>query len=560
MTTSFLALLALTASSSWASSISTNSLVRHDIKATDPATTGPIVDLGYAFHTPQLTTSPDERTYYNFSNIRYAAPPVGSLRFQLPRDPIDNRSAGVQDGTYGKICPQAYTPWQNPSFVTAPPGELESEDCLFLDVVVPESAWHQRFNSSRPVMVWIHGGGFQIGAKWGGPLTNPLGLQDRSFDEDGEGVVFVALNYRLGALGWLQGESFTSAGGVPNVGLHDQRKALEWIQQKIHLFGGDPSRITIMGESAGGGSILHHITAYGGEKGAPQFQRAILQSPAYVPRPYVSQAENSFSIFLEAANASTLSDLVALDTHNVQIANKLSQSSNFFGSFQFGPAPDGDYVPDLPEKLLASGRFHKGVQVMVAHNTFEAQKYTDPTATNSSVFETWMKLYFPDIPAAALEELTTEVYPPVYNDTSVPWTTPLDRLMTAVADITFTCHACFVASAVGSGPGVNGSAVAPAYSYLFSVPPGIHTLDVNYSFYVNSTWSPLVTNATTAGILQGYLTTFAETGDPNREGLPAFPVYGGENMDLNLNATFVDVIRDPAANSRCDWWREASYA
>lgn len=342
---------------------------------------------------------------------------------------------------------------------------------------------------------------------------------------------------------------------MSNVGFQDQRKALEWVQNYIHLFGGDASRVTVMGESAGGGSILHHITAYGGEKDSPQFQQAILQSPAYVPRPYTSQAEDSFSIFLEAANASSLADLVALDTYDLQIANKLSQSSDFFGVFQFGPAPDGSYVPDLPEKLLASGRYHKDVKVMVAHNTFEGQKYTDPAATNSSAFDSYMKLYFPEMPEAVLEELSTEVYPAVYNDTaSFPWATPFDRLMTAVADFTFTCHAYFTGEALGTE---NGG--ASAYSYLFSAPPGTHTLDVNYSFYVNATWSTLVTNATLAGIMQGYLTTFAETGDPNSEGLPVFPVYGEGFADLNLNATFVDVLKDPAANSRCDWWREAAY-
>lgn len=313
-----------------------------------------------------------------------------------------------------------------------------------------------------------------------------------------------------------------------------------------------------MGESAGGGSILHHITAHGGTKDAPQFQQAILQSPAYVPRPYASQAENSFSTFLEAANASSLADLVALDTYDLQIANKLSQTSDFYGTFQFGPAPDGEYVQELPEKLLAGGQFHKGVKVMVAHNTFEGQKYTDPAATNSSAFDTYMKLYFPDMPDAVLEELSTIVYPAVYNDSSFPWTTPFDRLMNAVADFTFTCHAYFAGEAMGAAAALNGTGPA-AYSYLFSVPPGTHTLDVNYSFYVNSTWSTLVTNATLAGILQGYLTTFAETGDPNREGLPSFPIYGGDFTDLNLNATFVDVVKDPAANSRCDWWREAPY-
>lgn len=204
MASRVLLFLALAASGSWAMSEAGSGSVRRDNNTTAPtagacasSTTAPFVDLDYALYAPQIATSPDERTYYNFSNIRYAAPPVDSLRFQLPQDPVNNRSAGVQDGTYGKICPQSYTPWQNTKLVTAPPGELESEDCLFLDVVVPDQIWNQRCNSSRPVMVWIHGGGFQIGAKWGGPMTNPLGLQDRSFDEDREGVIWVGLNYRV---------------------------------------------------------------------------------------------------------------------------------------------------------------------------------------------------------------------------------------------------------------------------------------------------------------------------------------------------------------------------
>lgn len=159
--------------------------------------TSPRVDLAYAIHAPQIATSPDHRTYYNFSNIRYAAPPIDSLRFQLPQDPANNRSAGIQDGVYGKMCPQAYTPWQSESLVTAPPGEAESEDCLFLDVVVPEQVWTERCNTSRPVVVWIHGGGFQIGAKWGTPMTNALGLLDRSFDDDGEGLIWIGLQYRV---------------------------------------------------------------------------------------------------------------------------------------------------------------------------------------------------------------------------------------------------------------------------------------------------------------------------------------------------------------------------
>lgn len=309
-----------------------------------------------------------------------------------------------------------------------------------------------------------------------------------------------------------------------------------------------------MGESAGGGSILHQLTAYGGNQSRPQFQQAIFQSPAYVPRPYVSQAEDSFSTFLSKANVSTLAGLKNLSTLDIQVANKLSQDSVFYGTFQFGPAPDGSFVPDLPEKLLDDGRYHKGVKVMVAHNTYEAQRYTDPSANSSSTFDTYMKLYFPGADASALQQLSTVVYPAVYNDTSLPWATPFERLRTAIGEFTFVCRAYFIGEAMG------GSGDPDAYSYLFSVPPGTHTLDVNYSYYINSTWSSLVTNATTARYLQSYLTRFARVGDPNGDDLPEFPVYDATHQDLNLNQTFVDVVKDPAANARCDWWRKASYA
>lgn len=88
---------------------------------------------------------------------------------------------------------------------------------------------------------------------------DPAGLITRSQANNGEGVVYVAINYRLGAFGWLSGSTLQE-NGTANAGLHDQRMALEWVQKNIHLFGGDPSRVTVLGQSAGAGSIMHQIT------------------------------------------------------------------------------------------------------------------------------------------------------------------------------------------------------------------------------------------------------------------------------------------------------------
>ncbi|OCL11078.1 alpha/beta-hydrolase [Glonium stellatum] len=474
-----------------------------------------IVDLEYSLHSARLVESPDGNTFFNFSNIRYAAPPVGSLRFQAPLDPINNRSAGVQDGSYGKICPQAYAPWQNSALVTAPPGENESEDCLFLDVVVSKETWDNRCTAKRPVIVWFHGGGFQIGSKYGAPASSPIGLLDRSF-KNAEGAIWIGMNYRLGAFGFLQGDSFQSSGGQANAGFYDQRKALDWIQKYVQLFGGDPNRITVTGESAGGGSIFHHITAYGGKKNPAPINRAIVQSPAFIPRPLESQAEDSYQILLQTAGVSDLTELKALSTYDLQVANKLSQTSDFYGVFQFGPAPDGDYVLDLPGKLLATGKFDKTIPILAAHNTAEGTRYTDPAATNNSAFTTYMKLYFPQASVATLLLLADGLYPPIY-DGIMPYTTPFQRLMLAISEFTFTCNAYWMACDLGPALGRN------SYSYLFSIPPGTHTLDVPYTYFTNA--SSAVVNTTAAETLQGYLTSFAQDGNLNKASPPAFPIY-----------------------------------
>lgn len=506
----------------------------------------PVVDVGYAIHQAHLSVSNQSNVYYNFSNIRYAAPPLGNLRFAATEAPLDNRSAGIQDGSYGNICPQAFANWQIGALSLNPGANNENEDCLFLDVVVPQYVFDNKANkAASPVIVWFYGGGFTLGSKYS--AGNPTGLLDQSLDTESKGQIWVGFNYRLGAMGWLNGPDFAAAGGTTNAGLYDQQMALQWVQDNIHLFGGDPNQVTVMGESAGGGSILHHITAYGGNDVTPLFQQAVLQSPAFIPTSLKNTTNTAFANFLAFANVSTLEEARQLDTLTLQNANKKTQALAFYGTFSFGPAPDGNYVPDLPGKLLLEGRYAKNIDIIAAHNINEAGHYTPPTATSSDNFTTYMKLYFPAISAENLEYLTTELFPPVY-DGSQPYTTPFGRLDIAISDFTFTCSTRWLATAYQD----------QSHNYVFSVSPGNHTQDVPYTFFNG----PIATvkNNTLAVVMQRYLTMFVENGSPNRLGLDHWVEFGSSGKVMNFNQTFTDTRVDTeTVNSRCDWWQQALY-
>ena len=200
---------------------------------------------------------------YAYRGLPYAAAPTGQLRWRAPRPATDWN--GVRDASqFAPSCPQQTDPFQN---LFLPPGPI-AEDCLYLNVSTPDL--HSRRGDGRPVLVWIHGGG----------LT-----QDAARNYDGsklaaEGTVVVTINYRLGALGFLAHPALAARPGdaAGNYGLMDQQAALRWVRRNIEKFGGDPERVTIAGQSAGGLSVLAHLVSRG-SRGL--FQRAIVQSGAF---------------------------------------------------------------------------------------------------------------------------------------------------------------------------------------------------------------------------------------------------------------------------------------
>ncbi|WP_368931301.1 carboxylesterase family protein [Achromobacter xylosoxidans] len=271
-----------------------------------------------------------------FSAIPYAEPPVGPLRF-APPEPA--RWQGPRDATRpGSVAPQL------PSRLRGAMGDFEApqaEDCLHLTVWTP-AADERR----RPVVVWLHGGAWQSG---GGALDWYDGAALAARGD----LVMVAVNYRLAALGWLH-----VPGQTANVGLLDQECAIDWVLGNIQDLGGDPARVTLMGQSAGASSICAMLAR------RPRFGRAILQSAA-LGRGFRSSAQAAAlgQVFLDAAGAGDLEQARALPVERLLSAQRAPQviaALEAEGSRRslFGPVLDGQVLPaDIaPALKSAAGR------------------------------------------------------------------------------------------------------------------------------------------------------------------------------------------------------------
>ncbi|KAI4182608.1 MAG: hypothetical protein LQ346_006542, partial [Caloplaca aetnensis] len=210
-----------------------------------------------------------------------------------------------------------------------PPADpSETEDCLFLDVLVPEQIFNRKTGRKKaPVLVWIHGGGFTGGYKTQYPPTT---LIKQSYSGPANGVIFVALNYRLGAFGWLAG-----GGAVANAGLLDQQLALKWVGDHIASFGGDPKQVTVIGESAGAGSIMFHLSSDSNMSKPPLFQQAILQSPFFFPDPGQTRTENVAEQFFQLSGVDKLSDARAVQAETLRTANYRMVLDAPYGQFSF---------------------------------------------------------------------------------------------------------------------------------------------------------------------------------------------------------------------------------
>jgi para-nitrobenzyl esterase len=260
--------------------------------------------------------------------VPYAAPPVGELRLRPPAPPLP--WAGVRDAlAYGKRSLQ-------PDLVEAPqgpPAPPMDEDCLYLNVTAPAGA------VSRPVLLWIHGGGFEMG-------HGPDQAGDGAAFAKSHGLVVVTFNYRLGALGFLDvpGESPTGA-----LGLHDQVAALRWTRENIAAFGGDPGQVTVYGLSAGGKSVTNLL--------ASPLTRGLIARAAessggdHVKSP--EQARGVTARFFAALSAAPerVRAVPAADILAAQLGVAVPPASTWI----WRPSVDGTALTDFPLAAIAGG-------------------------------------------------------------------------------------------------------------------------------------------------------------------------------------------------------------
>ncbi|KAF2105751.1 Alpha/Beta hydrolase protein [Lophiotrema nucula] len=438
------------------------------------------VDLGYAVYqgTQNSTTGLTE-----YKGIRFAQPPIGSLRWQPPQPPNTNRSSTQSASAYGSSCPQSPASTGVSSNFT-----LYSEDCLFLNVQSPANA------SNLPVLVWIHGGGYGAGN----------GQQDLSsfINANEDGIVGVSIQYRLGAFGFLSSDEVYRNGAV-NAGLLDQQFALQWVQTYIDLFGGDPNRVTISGDSAGGGSVMLLDIAYGGTLGTSLFTNSISASP-YLPQQYgykdwiPSQSYYAFATaagcppaFAYGNSSQTIFEcLVNVDTDILQNASAIISASGTFGSWGFLPVTDGTYIQETPSQALLKGKVN-GLHQLSGNNADEGAPFTTHNITTEDDLVAWIHLVFPLFRNDDIAKLL--YYYPSSNssDTSLQYSTEGDQGATALntsliasgqqqranniyGETTFVCPSYWLAEAYSSNA---GSVARSGYKYQYSVPLAIHGID-----------------------------------------------------------------------------------
>ncbi|EMD95913.1 hypothetical protein COCC4DRAFT_122616 [Bipolaris maydis ATCC 48331] len=301
-----------------------------------------VVDLGYAKYRGKSIGNGVMR----WAGMRFARSPSlqEGLRFAAPQDPVKENGT-VDASSFGPLCIGTR------SVLNSETGGTHAEDCLFVNVFSPGTA---NDTSNLPVFVFIQGGGFSMN---GNANYNGADLIDAADN----GMVVVNFNYRVGPYGFLASDEIAADQKFSlNNGLKDQRQALKWVQAHIKQFGGDPNHVTIGGASAGGGSVVFQLTAYGGRDDG-LFHAAAAESAAFPSLRDVKDSQWQYNELLRQTGCKDLNCMANMDTVQFQNAVRSLQEPFPGGSgppiYFWNPTIDGDFIKDFTFNELKAGHY-----------------------------------------------------------------------------------------------------------------------------------------------------------------------------------------------------------
>ncbi|KAI0664141.1 alpha/beta-hydrolase [Cubamyces menziesii] len=475
-----------------------------------------VVDVGYARYMGDVSGT----NAIVYLGIPYAEPPVGEQRFRAPL-PLDTarmarqpKGSIIDATTYPDFCVQGSTG-------SGDAGGAGTEDCLKLNVYAPSGAEE---GDNLPVLVYIHGGAYAYG--------NPANWPFDHWINQSPNVIIVSVYYRLDSFGFLAVPELSGGAlGDLNVGFQDQVLALKWVQNHIHSFGGDPTKVTINGQSAGAASVQLHLVAHEGEK---LYSQAIVQSVYRTPLPMPEQQRPLFDFYASHAGCGDGSESV---TTRMACLRKASVSAlaraqdaalyNFTGQYKiFRPVVDGTLVTDFPTLTILGGGM-ADVPVIVGATSNE-------TLSKGPDISTALHKFFPGLTSDDLADYL-ERYP------STDFESDNQRFTVATGESELICSREIIGSTAARGNKV--------YSYRYNQP--VPTFNTTLVTHAAENWmlfrgTRTGTNGTTtfqpqsandkafASELIAYWLSFVRSGDPNTYKLPQSPVWPQYTSDSKI--------------------------
>lgn len=478
-----------------------------------------------------------------YLGVPYAAAPVGELRWQAPQP--GPSWTGTRDGTaFGSRCPQPK------SAISA---ESTNEDCLFLNVHVPDDIG----TTKLPVMVWIHGGAFMLGSASDYDMS--------TLAQKGRAIV-VSINYRLGAFGFFRQSELGAQGAPTNFGLQDQQAALRWVRAQINRFGGDPSRVTLFGESAGGASVCMHLVSPG-SRGL--FTGAISESG---PCKLLSDTTTA-SLEVQGNALGTSAGCTAgagqLACLRQKSAADILSASGVTGSMlkagvRWAPVPDGITLTGNPAQQVQDGQFAR-VPVIFGSNHDEGRFFVATEYHLANLLPLSSSQFAEGInKAAGADTAFAQQLASLY--TSQTYGSRDKAYGALITDQLFACNVMRDVEAL--------SRYVPTYQYEFTEAktPGIidpymamgafHGAELRYLFQAKLPGPTLNLSLSTAqqqlaDQMVRYWGQFAATGNPNLAANPLWPSFtAGKASSLALNSASITAFQASSfkTDHQCALW------